>query len=56
MGKLNTQTEQETSGHQDIEDFIAPASRGESQLRRSLDTQEWSPRILRKCEASGLQG
>lgn len=29
-GKLNTQTEQETSGHQDIEDFIAPASRGKS--------------------------
>lgn len=31
MGKLNTPKERETyEGHQDIEDFIAPASRGKS--------------------------
>lgn len=56
VGKLSTLKERETSGHQDVEDFIAPASRSKSQLGRSLDTLEWSHRILPKCEVYGLQG
>lgn len=30
LGKLNTQGGREASGHQDIEDFIAPSSHGKS--------------------------